>query len=155
MPLSDNGTSTSDTQFTMPGIDDQPTTETGVILMGFDTERLLACLGAVTPVDDDPTRVILRVDQIRHGVPVDSVLADLVTAGAERWRTAQATLPVTDPPSSAALRSLWTHALKAISHTDLSTLGGAARAYVTACWLRRAEVDRYLERHHVLPAIDP
>src|SRR5262249_11046326 len=43
----------SDGVFSFPAVDDAPTTEVGVILMGLDAERLLAGLGTAA-LGDDP-----------------------------------------------------------------------------------------------------
>ncbi|HEV2781213.1 MAG TPA: DUF6187 family protein [Actinophytocola sp.] len=147
--------STEDTRFDMPGVDDPPATELGVILLGLDTERLLAGLGAATAVDDDPTVVVLRVDQIRHGVRQDR---GVVAEGARRWRSARPAMAAADPagpPQVAALRPLWTYAGRVVAGLDLGTLGAAARAFLAACWLRRTDVDRFVEELHVVPALDP
>jgi hypothetical protein len=136
-----------DTRFTLPGTDDPPEVEIGVILLGLDADRLLAGLGVAGP-DDDATTVTLRVDQLRHDVPGDTTLADAVAAGAARWRAARDTLAAADPGAirTAALRQLWTGAndtVAAAARVDptLGAFGPAQRAYLAACWLRRAEVD--------------
>jgi hypothetical protein len=148
-----------DTRFSLPGVADDPATEIGVILMGLGAERLLAGLGTAQ-VGDDTTSVTLAVDQLRHGFP--DALAAAVTEGAARWRGARETLAATDPGGvrSAALRQLWdaatrTVAAAALVDPTLATLGDAERAYLTACWLRRAEVDLCTEEFHDPPEVTP
>jgi Family of unknown function (DUF6187) len=140
-----------DTRFSLPGIDDPPSTEVGVILMGLDTERLVAGLGAAEPDEDDPAKLTLIADQLRHGVRpgLDAALAE----GALRWRWARAALARSDPtgPPSTAIRSQWTYATRAVAAAPAGTLGLAALCFLAACWLRRADVDRYIEERNVLP----
>ena len=150
-----------DTQFSLPGVDDPPSTEIGVILIGLDTERLLAGLGVAATTadeaDDDPTLVLLLIDQIRHGVRADHDLADVIAEGARQWQRVRPALAAADPagaPQSMALRPLWKHAEQVVD-TMHGTLGAAACAYLAACWLRRAVVDRYVEDLHGVPALDP
>lgn len=142
--------SSEDTRFTFPGVDDPASTETGVILMGLDADRLLAGLGLAT-LADDPTRVTMVVDQARHAAAPGLTMDALVSLGTARWRLAR---PAVDEvagaiKASAALRQLWAVALQAVGTAGVGEVGPASRAYLAACWLRRIEVDRLLEGHRV------
>lgn len=135
----------SDTRFALPAIDDPAPIEIGVILSGLDIERLLAGLGAAGE-GEDPTAVTLRVDRYRHGEP--DKLAAAVRAGAHRWRAARPALAAVDrvPPVSASIRQAWQRARRTVLAADPAGTNHIAAetarfAYLTACWLRCAEVD--------------
>ncbi|MFL6143018.1 MAG: DUF6187 family protein [Labedaea sp.] len=147
---------TFDTRFTLPAVDDPASVEVGVILMGLDAERLLAGLG-VAAIGEDPTRVTLMVDQVRHGRPAVISLRSVIDDGAARWRAARSALAAADPggPVSAAVRKAWTAAADLVAVAELADAGPATRAYLAACWLRRTEVARYLEDRHALPQVAP
>lgn len=132
-----------DTRFSLPAIDDAPTTEIGVILMGLDAERLLAGLGLAT-MADDAALVALTVDHLRHGAPHPVAFDTTITAGASRWRSARAALAAADQGSTPAAspRQTWERTLRLLSAADVGETGPAARTYLVACWLRRDEVDR-------------
>jgi Family of unknown function (DUF6187) len=131
-----------DPRAALPNVDDPPLTETGVILMSLDADRLLAGLGAAGPADD-PAAVALAVDRARHGAgPVS--LPTLVSAGVERWLRARTALDATGwlPPASGSLRQSWTQTLALLDSVDGLPAGApAARAYLATCWIRRAAVD--------------
>ncbi|CRK57324.1 hypothetical protein [Alloactinosynnema sp. L-07] len=130
----------SDTRFTLPAIDAPASTETGVMLLGLDPERLLACLAVVT-LADDPGQVAMLVDHVRHG-GAHLTMPDLITAGAHHWRTIRPDLAAADPNPvvSAAVRQTWDRAHTAIA-AELTTVGPARLVYLTVCWLRRADID--------------
>ena len=128
--------------FALPGVDDDPLTETGVILLGLDTGRLLAGLGLAAP-GDDPAQVALAVDRSRHEVPGAPPFVELVAAGLRRWRTARPLLADRPPPAAAALRGGWLAALRTVRGLGADDAGEAAGAYLAACWLRRDAVDRW------------
>lgn len=130
----------SDTRFDLPAIDDPASTETGVMLLGLDPDRLLACL-AMVALADDAGQVAMLVDHVRHA-GAQLTMPDLVDAGAHRWRTIRPTLAETDPsPStSASLRQAWERTYRAFT-TVFTTVGPASLVYLTACWLRRADID--------------
>jgi len=143
-----------DTVFALPAIDDDPETEIGVLLMGFEPERLLAGLGVASGnLAGEPATVTMYVDQLRHGARDDRTLADALAAGAARWRAARAGLTavqVRPGTQSAALRQLWVAAaagLAAVGDTapGLRTSSDAERVYLVACWLRRQEITRTAE----------
>jgi len=144
-----------DTRFSLPAIDDPASVEVGVILMGLDAERLLAGLGVAT-LGDDPALVAMLVDQVRHGVPAELSLAGVVATGAGRWRSARPALACADPgvAPSAAVRRAWTQVADLVHAAGLEP-GPAGRAYLAACWLRRSEVDGYLEDHHAVSHLAP
>jgi hypothetical protein len=148
----------SDNVFTFPAVDDAPSTEVGVILMGLDAERLLAGLGTAA-LGDDPALVATVVDHARHGVPTDLSLATVVATGAGRWRSTRAALAAAHrdsaAPFAAAVRKAWTQALDLAGTAGGEELGPASRAYLAACWLRRSEVDAYVEEHHGLSRVAP
>ena len=126
----------------LPGVDDDPLTETGVILLGLDTGRLLAGLGLAAP-GDDPAQVALAVDRSRHEVPGTPAYDDLVAAGVERWRAARPLLTDRPPPAAAALRGGWLAAVRTVRGLGADGGDEAAGAYLAACWLRRDTVDRW------------
>jgi len=143
--------------FSLPAVDDPATTEVGVILMGLDAERLLAGLGTAA-LGDDPALVASIVDHARHGVPTDLSLPTVVAAGAERWRSIRAALAGRhrdDAPFAAAVRRAWTQALDLAGAVGGEEYGPASRAYLAACWLRRSEVDGYLEEHLGVSRVAP
>ena len=139
--------------FELPGVDDPASTETGVILMGLEADRLLAGLG-LAALADDPTLVTQVVDQARHDSVRGLTMAALIDVGASRWRRDRAALEGSTP-TSAALRQLWVQAEQAVDSADVGELGPASRAYLAACWLRRVEVDRHLETHRDVPEVAP
>lgn len=147
---------TFDTRFTLPAVDDPASVEVGVILMGLDAERLLAGLG-VAAIGEDPTRVTLMVDQVRHGRPVVIAMGSVIDGGAASWRSARPALAAADPGGtvSASVRKAWSTAADLVAAIELAGAGPATRAYLAACWLRRTEVDRYLEDRHAVPQVAP
>lgn len=138
-----------DTMFSFPSVDDEPDTELGVLLMGFGPERLLAGLGVAAIGEDDPATATQIVDQLRHDARPDLTMAGAITAGAARWRIARPAVESVRPGTSrsAALRQLWAGAWQAVAAAGelLGTLGRAERVYLTACWLRRTEIDTIVE----------
>lgn len=136
------GQQPDDTRFSLPAVDDPASTEVGVILLGLDADRLLAGLGLARE-SDDPAVVAVLVDQARHGVPSRLALEDAVLAGARRWRSARTTMAIDEGTSvSAAPRQAWTQAFRLLATETEAAGEPAAHAYLTACWLRREEVDR-------------
>ncbi len=118
--------------------------------MGLGAERLLAGLGTAGPADT-ATAVTLRVDQLRHESAGPNAFAEAAATGAAAWLSARSTLAAADPGAirSAALRQLWVAATRTVDAAGvvdpaLASLGPARRAYLTACWLRRAEIDSTL-----------
>jgi hypothetical protein len=135
-----------DPRAALPNVDDPPLTETGVILMSLQADRLLAGLGAAGPADD-PAEVAFVVDRARHGAG-SVVLETLVSAGVERWLHARVALDATGwlPPASGSLRQSWTQTLALLDSIDgLPARGPAERAYLATCWIRRAAVDAVAE----------
>lgn len=131
-----------DTVFTLPSVDEEPGTELGVLLMGLGPERLLAGLGVAA--DDDPVAATLVVDQLRHGARRDLTFAAAADAGGQRWRSARPRLAASAPVGayrSAALRRQWAAAEAVVTAAGVAA-GVAERVYLTACWLRREEIDR-------------
>jgi hypothetical protein len=129
----------ADTRFALPAVDDPASTEVGVILMGLDAASLLAGLGLVA-LAEDPTAVTLLIDQVRHGGEASLTRDQLIEGGAHRWR-AERDKPL-DAEPGATLRQAWTRAYRAV--LDRNAGPAASTAYLTACWLRAAELDRYL-----------
>lgn len=147
-----------DTRFALPAADDPASTEVGVMLLGLSADRLLAGLGLaglglVGPefvdqdssgdtgdTDEDPGMVALLVDHVLHGSgPVP--MRDAVLAGARRWRAARNTMLIDERMTvSGAPRQAWEQTSRAMA-SDVRT-DPATHAYLTACWLRRDEVDR-------------
>jgi hypothetical protein len=132
----------------MPSVDDPASTEVGVILLGLDAERLLAGLGMAT-LADDPAAVALSVDHARHGAALRLDTDALVEAGCRRWTSTKDALAeaAEGVPGSASPRQAWAPAERAVGTVDPLTTGPACRVYLTACWLRRNEIDRWVEDH--------
>ncbi|HYN97128.1 MAG TPA: DUF6187 family protein [Pilimelia sp.] len=152
-----------DTRFSLPAVDDPAGTETGVILLGLDADRLLAGLGMAT-LADDPALVALAVDHARHDADARLSFAALIEAGARRWRSARPALAsaALGTPTPASLRQAWTRTLRTLAGADPEgEAGPATRAYLAACWLRREDVDRCAaaraapgeETAHVVPEV--
>jgi hypothetical protein len=135
-----------DTRFDMPFVDDPPSTEVGVMLLGLDVRRLLAGLG-LAALTDDPAAVALSVDHVRHGAPLRLDTQTLVAAGRSRWLAARAAIDeaARDLPGQASPRQAWPGAERAVGTVDPAATGPAVRAYLTACWLRGEEIDRVVE----------
>jgi Family of unknown function (DUF6187) len=134
-----------ETLFSLPAVDDEPATETGVILMGLDAERLVAGLGLAT-LTDDAALIALTVDHLRHATPNPFSLDHALTAGARRWLSTRPALIAADPgpgPSAASPRQAWSQTQRLLSTADIGYAGPATRAYLTACWIRRHDVDRF------------
>jgi hypothetical protein len=147
-----------DTRFSFPGLDDPPSTEVGVILMGLGPDRLLAGLGVaeLAGADRDPTATTLITDQVRHGVHGTVSMETALAAGARRWVAARERLAARpDGPVPVALRTAWAASLASVDALWAGELGPASRSYLAACWLRRSELDSYLEDHGVLPDLAP
>ncbi|WP_328450705.1 DUF6187 family protein [Amycolatopsis sp. NBC_00438] len=143
-----------DSRFTLPEIDAPPGTEVGVILLGLEPDRLVAGLGFAR-LADDPALVTQAVDRARHGV-FTADLAGLAAAGLAQWRTLR---PLVDAvpgrPEAGALRQEWTNSAARVANA-VPDIGPAARAYLTACWIRRDEIDRLADRKEapdVLPEV--
>jgi hypothetical protein len=131
-----------DTRFTLPAVDDPPLTETGVILMGLDAERLLTGLGLAS-LADDPALVALAVDQLRHTGVQRLPVGALLTAGARCWLAASGALRAAEAGAtlSGSPRQAWGGALHLVQTAGPPEAGPATAAYLAACWLRRREVD--------------
>ena len=130
-----------DLRFAMPAVDDPPETEVGIILLGLDADRLLAGLG-MAALAEDAGRIAVAVDRVRHGRPGPDTAA-LVRAGAAFWLRMRPALEAAypSPSRSASVRQAWNRAFGALGSGALGPVGMAARVYLTACWMRRAEVD--------------
>lgn len=130
-----------DTRFSLPACDDPPSTETGVIIMGLPPRELLACLG-LTTLAGDAAAVTLLMDHIRHAGAIRLTLGELVEAGLARWRAAEAELSAdgVPRPSTAHVRQGWSRVYQAVSRHDAAS--GPAAVFLTACWLRAAELNR-------------
>jgi Family of unknown function (DUF6187) len=124
----------------LPAINDPASTEVGVILMGLDAAQLLAGLG-LAALAEDPTAVTLLIDQIRHGGEARISLGYLVTLGVHRWRAERDAHRPAGALPAAPLRQAWAQAYQAV--VDRQAAAQATTAYLTACWLRSAEIDQY------------
>ncbi|MFE6617062.1 DUF6187 family protein [Amycolatopsis sp. NPDC057786] len=128
-----------DSRFTLPSIDDAPSTEAGVILLGLDARRLLAGVG-LARLADEPALVALAVDQARHGA-LDLGTEALVEAGILRWRAVRPLIEAGPEMASAgSLRREWEHATARVTAT-VTGLGPASVSCLAACWLRRDDID--------------
>jgi hypothetical protein len=136
-----SGEATQDSRFSLPNLDDPPSVEAGVILLGLDAERLLAGLG-LAALADDPGLVTLAVDQIRHGALSPVTPESLVELGARRWRSARVMLEHDKPTAGGAgsVRREWAMTARTLPGS-LGSIGPASTAYLTACWLRRDDLD--------------
>ncbi|MEV5685106.1 DUF6187 family protein [Streptomyces sp. NPDC052164] len=136
-----------DSRFSLTAVDEPALTETGVMLMGLDAERLLAGLGLAT-LADDPAQVALAVDRVRHDVPAFPGFDALVDAGARHWRSIRTVIASAGsrPPAPASLRRAWDEALRMLTYCDLGESGSATVAHLAACWLRQDEIDRFAQR---------
>lgn len=129
-----------DSRFALPDLDASGSAEAGVILLGLDADRLLAGLG-LARLADDPALVTQVVDQARHG-GAGFDLAGLVTAGLRAWdalRPRLAAPPGATTPGS--LRTEWARAEVRVA-AAVPDAGPATIAYLTACSLRRDDVDQ-------------
>jgi hypothetical protein len=129
-----------DTRFSLPAINDPASTETGVILLGLDAAQLLAGLG-LAALAEDPTAVILLIDQLRHGGEARVSLGQLATLGVRRWRAEQDGHGPARAMPAASLRQAWAQTYQAVA--DRQPGAPATTAYLTACWLRSAEIAPY------------
>ena len=132
----------ADARFTPPRADDPPTAEAGVVLLGLDAEQLLAGLGLAT-LADDPALVALAVDRIRHDARGALTTGQLVALGARRWRKARDGLAAIGAPSqlTGSPRWAWARAARLVRENPGPGLSAACAAYLTACWIRRDEID--------------
>ncbi len=131
-------------QFEMPAVDESALTETGVILAGLDTERLLAGLGMAS-LSDDPTLVTLLVDQVRHsGGGGELTMEELLELGARRWRHVRPALVSAGrgAPQHGSVRQSWERAVRMVLTAEIGTVGPASVAYLAACWLRHDGIDQ-------------
>ena len=133
-------TSELDGRFSLPGVDDPPLTEAGVILMGLDADRLLAGLG-LAALADTPAQVALAVDQARHEA-LHMTMDALIEAGIRAWSSARPAIAAANQgvSTSGSLRQSWAQTLRTV---ETARFGPASRAYLTACWLRRTEIDEH------------
>jgi Family of unknown function (DUF6187) len=129
------------TGFVLPNVAATAHSEVGVILLGLDAVRLLTGLGMAV-LADDPGRVAVTVDLLRHG-PAALDAAAFTDSGARYWRGVRARLAgaVPDVPMSADPRGHFERVHLALGSGGLGELGCATRTYLAACWLRRADVD--------------
>jgi hypothetical protein len=141
---SDRGPAAQDTRFSLPAVDALPSQEVGVILLGQEVESLLAGLGSTT-LAAETTVVFLLVDQVRHAGSVVLTRDHLIRLGGQHWRR-EREMPG-PAPGDAPLRQSWARAYHALSKGPAGTAGPARLAYLTACWLRRHEVDRYVDAY--------
>ncbi|WP_086847167.1 DUF6187 family protein [Amycolatopsis kentuckyensis] len=139
--MSDGG----DLRFVLPDVDAPASVEAGVVLLGLDADRLLAGLG-LARLADDAALVTQVVDQARHGAGGFGFAA-LVASGAECWRELRAFAGHgSSTASPGALRREW-EAAQAAAAAAVPGAGAATIAYLTACSLRRADVDPLADRH--------
>jgi hypothetical protein len=131
-------TQLAEPDFLLPMVDATPSAEAGVIIMGLEVEQLMVGLGLVA-LADYPTAVTLLVDQARHTGVAQVTGKDLVALGVRLWQAERDALG-SWPAHQASLRQAWEQTYRAVEHGR----PGAAAAYLTACLLRRPEVDRYL-----------
>jgi hypothetical protein len=132
-----------DSRFTLPSIDDAPSTEAGVILLGLDAERLLAGVG-LARIADEPALVALAVDQARHDA-LNLGIDALIEAGITRWRAVRPLIEAGPAVTAAgSLRKEWEQTTAKVTAT-VAGLGPASVTCLAACWLRREDVDKFAE----------
>jgi len=141
-----------DLRFTLPSVEDPPMLEAGVVLLGLDAERLLAGLG-LAALADDPALVTLAVDRIRHDARGALSTGQLVALGARRWRKVRDALAAAGAPGPPAgsPRWAWVRAARVVQaarerEAPGAGLSAACAAYLTACWIRRDEIDELAAR---------
>ena len=127
-----------DSRFSLPGVDAPADVEVGVILLGLDPDRLLGGLG-LARLADDPALVTQLVDQVRHGGSGFD-LAGLVALGRDHWRSVRPALGAPAVGTPASLRREWAETAGRVA-AAVPGAGHASIAYLTACALRRADVD--------------
>jgi hypothetical protein len=128
------------TAFSLPAIDDPASTEAGVIILGLEVRQLLAGLGFAA-LADDPAAITLLAEQARHAGEARIAMDDLLAAGVRRWHAEREALgPLAGHLASP--RRAWAQAYRAV---EARHRAAAMAAYLTACWLRRAEVDSYAD----------
>jgi len=128
-----------DPRFVLPSIDDPPTVEAGVVLLGLDAERLVAGLG-LAALADDPALVALAVDRIRHDDARGALTTgQLVALGARRWRKARDGLAAVGAPGRlvGSPRRAWVQAARVVQaarerDAPGPALSAACAAYLTA-----------------------
>jgi len=132
----------TDTRFSLPSIDDAPSTEAGVIVLALETDRLLAGLG-LAALAEDPALVTLAVDRARHGALAGFSAEGLVELGVNRWKAAYPALAEANPGTgpSGSLRQGWERAVRTV-RAVLDDPAPATAVYLTACWLRRGDIER-------------
>jgi hypothetical protein len=130
-----------DTRFSLPACDDPPSTEAGVVVLGFSAKQLLAGLGLAT-LADDPGAVATVIDQVWHAGSASLAADHLVAIGLDRWRRVRPALDALGPQGrrATALRRAWDDAFAALSQSDIGATGPAAAVFLTACWLRAEEI---------------
>jgi hypothetical protein len=143
-----------DSRFDLPDLDSSAGEEAGVILLGLDPDRLLAGLG-FAGLADDPALVTQVVDRARHGV-FSTGHAELVTSGALHWRRLKAAVEaVPGKTPSGGMRREWRDTADRVG-AAVPGAGPAVRSYLTACWIRRDEIERLCDReelHDVVPEV--
>jgi hypothetical protein len=132
-----------DSRFTLPDVDAPAATEIGVILQGLDPERLLAGLGFAR-LADDPALVAEVVDHARHG-EFTVGLPELAASGLAHWLSVRPRVDASPaPPTVGALRQEWANAARHVG-AALPEAGPSVLSYLTACWIRRDELDRFAD----------
>ncbi|MCR6483514.1 DUF6187 family protein [Amycolatopsis sp. OK19-0408] len=141
----------SDSRFDPPDLNAPAAEEAGVILLGLDSDRLLAGLGFAR-LADDPGLVTQVVDRARHG-GFTADQAGLVAAGIREWRRVRPSVEaVPAKTAGGGLRREWRDTTTRIA-TAVPDAGPASRAYLTACWIRRDEIDRFTDREDPLDVV--
>ncbi|MER7762769.1 DUF6187 family protein [Streptomyces sp. NPDC097619] len=137
-----------DSRFALTPVDGSALTETGIMLMGLDADRLLAGLG-LAALTEDPAQVLLAVDRARHGVAAVPDFDGLLAHGLDTWRRARPALAAADPTrpgTPTPLRPAWERALRLALTAGPEAPGPATAAHLATCWLRREETDRFAAR---------
>jgi hypothetical protein len=132
----------SDTRFSLPACDDEPSTEIGVVVLGLPAGRLLAGLGAAM-LADDAAQVTLLIDYLSHGGAHELTLDQLVAAGVNRWRAVWPGLAAAGMVRRYPLRQAWSQAYHLVSRI-IRPAAPAETVYLTACWLRESEVSQHV-----------
>jgi hypothetical protein len=129
----------ADRRFTLPEVDAPAGVEVGVILLGLDADRLLGGLG-LARLADDPASVTQAVDNARHGAGGFD-LAGLVAVGSVHWTALRKLVGDSGEGNPGSLRQEWARVEERVA-AAVPGCGAASLAYLTACVLRRADVDQ-------------
>ncbi|WP_433320058.1 DUF6187 family protein [Micromonospora chersina] len=128
--------------FDLPYLDADPVSESGLILMGMDAERILAILG-LAALTADPGSAVLVIDAAWHDGEIRISFPAAVAAGVREWRRHRPALAAADGDQfrSGSPREAWASAYQVAQGAVAATAGTTVTACLAACWFRREEID--------------